>query len=122
MAFSAKRILCVDDDDDTCTMLEVFLTQAGYSVTAVRSADEGLKYAQTETFDLYLLDLWIKSGEGLELCQKIREQDEKTPVIIYSADARQETQNKIADMCVQAFLVKPKGLDELIATIERLIV
>lgn len=120
MTLPPKRILCVDDDADSCVMLEVFLKQAGYETVSAQNADEALQKAENENFNLFLLDLWLKNGEGIELCRRIRSRDGQTPIVIYSADARKDTQEKIAGINIQAFLVKPKGLDELLETIERL--
>lgn len=116
-----KRILCVDDDEDTCTMLSVFLGQAGFKVVSAQSSAKALELAQRERFDLYLLDLWLKGeDEKVELFRRIRMFDEKTPIVIYSADARQTTQQMLSEANVQAYLVKPKGLDTLVETIRQL--
>lgn len=48
---------------------------------------DGLKAASDQKFNLYLLDLWLPDGSGLDLCKKIREFDLKTPVVFYSAAA-----------------------------------
>jgi DNA-binding response OmpR family regulator len=120
MNLTPKRILCVDDHEDTCQMLEVLLRQAGYDVYATQQPDDALRAAANENFDLFLLDLWMQTSEGTELCRQIRKYNTKTPIIIYSADARNKTQEKLTELNVQAFLVKPKGLDKLLETVEKL--
>lgn len=84
------------------------------------NAKECLRLAQSRTFDLFLLDLWLKDGDGVELCRQIREIAPDTPIVIYSADARRETRETLAEINVQAYLVKPHGLDELAETVKRL--
>lgn len=121
MSLVTKRILCVDDDEDTCTMLSVFLGQAGFEVISAQSSAAALKLAQGEKFDLYLLDLWLKGeDEKVELFRRIREFDRETPIVIYSADARQTTRQVLSEANVQAFLIKPKGLDTLVETVKQL--
>ena len=121
MSQVTKRILCVDDDEDTCTMLSVFLGQAGFEVVSAQSSVQALTLAHEEKFDLYLLDLWLKGeDEKVELFRRIRQFDGETPIVIYSADARQTTQNSLSEADVQAFLTKPKGLDNLVQTIKQL--
>jgi len=120
MSTNRKRILCVDDDEDTCTMLTVFLGQSEFEVVTAQTASEGLKLARQESFDLFLLDLWFKEDDKIELFRRIREFDQQTPLIIYSADARLATQENLRAANVQAFLIKPKGLDHLIQTIKQL--
>lgn len=121
MSTAPKRILCVDDDEDTCAMLDAFLTHAGYETVSVSEVQECLRLVKKEKFELFLLDLWMKDAGEFELCRRIREIDNQTPIIIYSADARADTQRKLTDFDVQAFLIKPKGLDELIPTVKKLI-
>ena len=116
-----KRILCVDDDEDTCTMLSVFLGHAGFEVVSAQSAEDALNHLQKDGFDLYLLDLWLKEDGKIELFKQIREFDNETPIVIYSADARLATQEKLKETNVQAFLTKPKGLDVLVKTINQLV-
>jgi DNA-binding response OmpR family regulator len=121
MSQVTKRVLCVDDDEDTCTMLSVFLGQAGFEVISAQSSAQALDLAQRERFDLYLLDLWLKGeDEKTELFRRIREFDMETPIVIYSADARQTTHQTLSEANVQAFLIKPKGLDTLVQTIKQL--
>lgn len=121
MSQVTKRILCVDDDEDTCTMLKVFLGQAGFDVVSAQSSAKALDLARREKFDLYLLDLWLKGEDDkVELFRRIREFDRETPIVIYSADARQTTQQVLSEANVQAFLIKPKGLDTLVETVKQL--
>jgi DNA-binding response OmpR family regulator len=120
MPSEKKHILCIDDDEDTCAMLSVFLGHAGFEVASAQDVGEGLTLAKSYSFDIYLLDLWLKDNEKKELFQQIRDFDSTTPIIIYSADARQATRDKLLDANVQAFLTKPEGLNDLIDTIRRL--
>ncbi|HVG18772.1 MAG TPA: response regulator [Blastocatellia bacterium] len=83
-----SRILCVDDDADTCEMLSFFLEQAGYKVVADAAAADGLKLAMKGKFDLCLLDLRLSDGTGIELCEQIRAFDSSTPVVVCSGDVR----------------------------------
>jgi DNA-binding response OmpR family regulator len=115
------RILCVDDDADTCEMLSYFLEEAGYEVTVTASVVDGLKLAAKEKFDLYLLDLRLSDGSGIELCKQIRAFDSRTPVVVCSGDVRESVQNQVLQVGVQHFLKKPVGLDNLHKTVARLI-
>jgi DNA-binding response OmpR family regulator len=116
-----KRILCVDDNEDTCLMMTVVLSQHGYEVTTTTTIAEGLNLAQTEIFNLYILDLWFKDGSGLELCQRIRAFDIVTPIVICSADVYESVQQQALNAGAQAFIPKPTEFDLLIKTIARLI-
>jgi CheY-like chemotaxis protein len=54
-----RRLLCVDDDRDTCEMLTILLGQCGYQVVATTSVREALDLAKQSGFDLISLDSWF---------------------------------------------------------------
>ncbi len=116
-----KRILCVDDNEDTCIMLTIFLNQSGYEVVTTNTITEGLNVAQDEHFDLYILDLWFKDGSGLELCQRIRAFDQLTPIVICSADVYPAVQQQAIEAGAQAFIPKPTEFDLLQRTLTKLL-
>jgi CheY-like chemotaxis protein len=115
------RILCVDNDADTCDMLSYFLKQAGYEVTVAASVADGLRLAREAEFDLYLIDLRFSDGTGIELCEQIRAFDPHTPVVVCSGDVRESIQRQAAQSGAQYFLKKPVALDVLCETLGRFI-
>src|SRR2546430_6122986 len=74
-----RRILCVDDDEDTCFMLTHLLKQENYETKTARTISEALEMARSESFNLYILDEWFPREAGVGLCRKIREVDPHTP-------------------------------------------
>src|SRR5436190_24333849 len=82
MGEKRRRILCVEDDLDSCDMLRVLLHQ--YEVVTANTVGEGLKAARTERFDLYLLDSTYPDGSGVEVCRQLRLFDAETPVVFNS--------------------------------------
>jgi DNA-binding response OmpR family regulator len=115
-----RRILCVDDDDDTCFMLTHLLGREGYEVKTSATVDEALKLAQHESFNLYILDEWFPKGAGTSLCRKIREFDPNTPIIIYSGGVFETDQQEALHAGANSFVSKPE-IDKLIKTIRRLL-
>ena len=113
-----RRILCVDDDDDTCSMLVQLLGRENYEVTAVKSVSEALALAQAESFNLYVLDEWFPHDAGLGLCRKIREFDPHTPIIFYSGAAFDSDKEEALYAGAQAFVAKPY-VEELILAVHR---
>ena len=77
-----KRVLCVDDNTDTCAL--VTETLKGWKVAAEHTIDEGLRRATAERFDLILLDYHLPDGNGLDLCRQIRSFDVGTPIIMFT--------------------------------------
>lgn len=115
-----RRILCVDDDEDTCFMLTHLLGQENYEVKTVSVVSEALQLAQNESFNLYVLDEWFPTDAGLGLCRKIREFDPHTPIIFYSGAAFESDREESLYAGAQAFVAKPY-VEELIETVHRLL-
>jgi len=87
MQLSKNRILYIEDHDDTRELVSLLLRQHGFDVITGSTIESGIDLAVTGTFDLYLLDSWLPDGSGLDLCRKIREFDQHTPILFYSAAA-----------------------------------
>lgn len=115
------RILCVDDDRDTCELVTVLLGQAGYEVIQAQNIADGLTLARTQLFDLILLDWFLDDGTGIELCQMIRAFDSQTVILFYSGVAYSAEIKKAISAGAQGFLIKPVGTDELLETVSRFV-
>src|SRR5436190_3404216 len=75
-----KRVLCVDDNTDTCAL--VVETLKAWEVVTEYTHAEGLGRATAEDFDLILLDYHLPDGTGLDLCRQIRMFDATTPIVM----------------------------------------
>lgn len=117
------KILYVDDDLDTCEMMEILLTldNQDYQVTTAFDAYTALDLIEREAFDLYIFDSAMPQVSGIELCQRVRERDTETPVIFYSAMARENDKNLGLHAGATEYLVKPNDFDRLIDTIPEIL-
>ena len=68
-----SKILIIDDDRVTLTMLEMILSRHGYKVLSAKDGAEGFELASKEKPDVVLSDMLIPKIHGLELCTKIKE-------------------------------------------------
>jgi DNA-binding response OmpR family regulator len=100
-------VLYVEDHEDTVEMVTLMLKAGGFEVTSLSTVEDGLKAASKQQFDLYLLDLWLPDGSGMDLCRKIREFDSRTPIVFYSAAAYDEDKEAALYGGAQAYLIKP---------------
>lgn len=116
------RVLYVDDHADTVEMVTLMLNAGGFEVLAHSTIAEGLKAAAAQDFDLYLIDLWLPDGSGLDLCKKIREFDSTTPVVFYSAAAYEDDRAAALDSGGQAYLIKPTDSPDLCARLFQLLI
>lgn len=100
-------------------MLRVLLQD--YEVITANTALDGLRLANAERFDLYLLDSRYPDGSGVELCRQLRLFDTHTPVLFHSGlDGESDISDAMA-AGAQGYLVKPIAVDELEKNIERLL-
>ena len=114
------RILCVEDHEDTLELITLVL-ENHYDVTTARSIESAWKLAQHGGFDLLLLDSWLVDGSGLTLCRRIREIDQITPILFYSAAAYEVDRDSALRAGAQGYLIKPASLSELCDLVAQLI-
>ena len=114
-----RRILLVEDDEDTRDIAAV--TLAEHKLFCARDFSEGLRLAHMRYFDLYILDNWLPDGDGVELCRNIREFDPHTPILFNSAAAYARDIREAIRAGAQSYLVKPTFPDELKQAVAQLI-
>ena len=68
----SKRILIVDDDLESLTLISLMLERRGYEVTSVHSGQQALVTAEKENPDLAILDVMMPGVDGIEVCQRLR--------------------------------------------------
>jgi DNA-binding response OmpR family regulator len=115
-----KRILLVDDDEDTRDMMDALLDFYGYEPVIAASVSDALESARSGGLALYILDHWLTEGNGIDLCQQIRTFDSDTPIMFYSGAGYEADIDKGLGAGAQAYLVKP-DFENLKPTIDRLI-
>lgn len=75
---NGKRVLCIEDERFISELYARALTRAGYDVDFETDGKKGLEKAQTDTFDIILLDLMIPTIDGIEILRSLRD-PAKTP-------------------------------------------
>jgi DNA-binding NtrC family response regulator len=115
------NLLIVDDEPIIRESLAEFLTQEGYSVTLCASAEEALKRAQQERFDLALCDVQLPGMDGLELLNRLLKISPETFVLLITAYGTVESAVAAFQRGAHDYLMKPILLDEVLAKIRRLL-
>jgi DNA-binding response OmpR family regulator len=111
LALRSKRILCVEDHDDTCELYKVAL--ASYKVETAATVAEARVICVDSIFDLLLLDDLLPDGSGEHICRAVRKMDLNTPIVVVSADVRDTTRENALAAGANAFLPKPVDPVEL---------
>ena len=120
-AENIRRILYIEDHEDTRELVTLLLAQKSYEVITGSTIATGVALAGAEKFDLYLLDSWLPDGSGLDLCLRIRQFDQTTPILFYSAAAYANDHDMAMKCGAQAYLVKPTQPSELCDMVTELI-
>jgi CheY-like chemotaxis protein len=115
------QILHVDDDPDIRLMMSACLREFGYVVATAATNAEALELAKRIKFDLFILDVRLPDGNGIELCQKVNQLQPDSPVVYYSAYASNEEQKAALSVAGDAYLKKPVSVRVLEQTIAELL-
>lgn len=99
--------------------MAALLADCGYGVMTAGSVAEGLELAKQIEFDLFILDVRLPDGTGVELCQKLRASHPNVPVIYYSAYGDNAETERAVATCGDAFLHKPLAIGEIEAAVQR---
>lgn len=113
-------ILIIDDEPEILKSLSFVLGEEFHALTAL-NCREGLSIIKSRPLSLILLDLQMPEMTGMELLEKVRNTDSKTPVIILTGNSCQDWAEKCADLNVQGYVKKPIDVDKLICRIKKLL-
>ena len=114
------RILHVEDDHDTRTLVAFILHGEGWEVVSVENAKAALEVATSGEFDLYLLDNWIEGDSDNVLCRSLRSFDPHTPILFYSGAVFPFDVETALACGAQGYLEKPCTPEDLVAEILKL--
>ena len=114
-----RRILVVEDHDDTLRSMKLLLRRLGYEVLVAENMTEALRIAEHEPFDILLSDIGLPDGSGLELLKRIRS-IRKVPALALSGFGMDEDIERSLDAGFSDHLTKPVSLDRLQAAIAEL--
>lgn len=120
MLRSKCLILCVDDHEDTSEMLKLLLAHEDYEVVTAVTSAEALSHAQSQEFDLYVLDKHLPDGSGLELCSKLGEVTPGVPCMFYTGDAYEIHRQQAMAAGADGYVAKP-DIDGLIEAVRKLL-
>ena len=118
-ASQTKSILCVDDDHDTCELLQFVLDE--YDFTSAHSVEDAFRLIESRRFDLYIFDNWMHDGSGIELCRKVRELGIETPIIFVSGASEDEDVEEAVASGASKYLTKPCEPDLLRKVVKEMI-
>ena len=114
------RILFVEDSSRLRQSVGTGLKKAGYAVDVSGDGQEGLWYAESNDYDVIILDWMLPGLDGMSILGKLRERGRNAPVLMFTA--KDAVQDRIQGLQSGAddYLVKPFAFEELLARVQSL--
>lgn len=111
------KILIVDDDENICELLRLYLEKDGFDTIVANDGEQAVEFASKHSPDLILLDIMLPKLDGWQVCREIRKTSD-TPIIMLTAKG--ETFDKILGLELGAddYVSKPFDTKEVIARIK----
>lgn len=113
---SGPHILVIDDEPQILRALRTILSAHQYRVSVAQTGEQGLALAAAEQPELIILDLGLPDLDGITVCARLREWTQ-IPIIILSVRNEERDKVRALDKGADDYLVKPFGIEELLARI-----
>lgn len=117
---SRKKILIIEDHIDLANILTLHLSDLDYIVTHADNGLKGVNYLENEVFDLVILDLMLPGMDGLEICRRIRNQNNYTPVLMLTSKSSEIDRVLGLEIGADDYVSKPFSVREVMARIKAL--
>ena len=115
------RLLLVEDDVMVASGIKLGLSNAGYTVDWVGSAERAEQAVENDSFDLAIVDIGLPGINGLELTQRLRARGWAMPVLILTARDALHDRVQGLDLGADDYMLKPFELPELLARLRALL-
>jgi DNA-binding response OmpR family regulator len=118
-----RKVLIVDDEPVLVETIAYNLEQAGYEVMTVADGASALEAARRERPDLVILDIMLPEMDGLEVCRRLRRDNNTATTPIMMLTAKGDEIDKVVGLEVGAddYVTKPFGRRELLARVKALL-
>ena len=115
-----NRLLLIEDKKSLAEMLEEALTSEGFSVEVASTKKAGLRlFEEGERFAVVLTDLRLPDGDGIEILQKVVNEDPDCPVVVMTGYGTVENAVDAMKLGAADFIQKPVDLDHLVIVLRR---
>lgn len=115
------RILLVEDERRLANIVKKGLTEEGFAVDVAFDGEEGKYLAESEEYDLIILDITLPKVDGITICKELRKKNIKTPILMLTARATLEEKVSGLDSGADDYVTKPFAYLELRSRIHALI-
>jgi DNA-binding response OmpR family regulator len=115
------RLLIVEDERTLADVLARGFREQGYAVDTAHDGEGGLHFAESEPYDLIVLDLMLPKLNGYEVCRRLRAARSRVPILMLTA--RDSVDDRVGglDSGADDYLIKPFAFRELLARVRALL-
>lgn len=107
------RVLAIEDDRRISSVIKKGLTEDRFAIDTAFDGDEGQYLAESESYDLIILDIMLPKVDGLTICKELRAKNIKTPILMLTAKTSLEDRVTGLDSGADDYLAKPFAYIEL---------
>ena len=113
----SPQLLIVDDDPELRQFLRAELEIEGYSCQEAASGQQALTQIRSQNWDLLVLDWSLPDFSGVEICRRLRQTENHTPVLMLTAHDDVKERVEALDAGADDYLTKPFSIEELLARV-----
>lgn len=116
----SQTIFVLEDDTDISRLVQYHLESAGYTVRAYSTIGQIIPDADRQPPSLFLLDIMVPGGDGLDLCRRLRQNPTLSviPIIFLTARAAENDRVQGLDVGADDYITKPFATRELVARVK----
>ena len=117
------KILIAEDDQDIRELVVLTLQFSGFDVVSVEDGSLAVEKAQSQSFDLILMDVRMPRMTGYEACRRLKEMDstKNIPIIFLSAKGQEQEIQTGLNVGAVDYILKPFAPDTLVNTINKVL-
>ena len=115
------RILIIEDEKKIIDFLKKSLENECFVVDVAMDGEKGLYLAQTNNYNIIILDNVLPKKTGRQVCEEIRKDGKTVPIIMLSVKGETTTKVELLNAGADDYLTKPFSLEELLARIRALL-
>ena len=116
-----EKVLIIEDDKDIADLIAIHIADLGFEIDKAFDGKEGLLKALNNVYKIILLDIRLPGLDGMEICKKIRQEKNRTPILMVTS--KSEEIDKIIGLEIGAddYITKPFSIRELIARVKAIL-
>jgi DNA-binding response OmpR family regulator len=116
-----KKVLVVEDDPNISHLIQIHLNDLGFDIQVRNNGKKGFEEANSNHFDLIILDIMLPEMDGIAFCQRLRALDNYTPILMITAKSEEIDKIIGLESGADDYITKPFRIREFIARVKAIV-